>query len=144
MAKQEKLNCYMNPFQKWLNRWRLRRIIQALSEQVGQGNQPFVMDFAKQLEATEIMSRGMKKNVTVSIEIERMQLEAFIRYMCSLHDAKLSRIMLARIGLATLILRDERILGAPAKEVLDEEVKRSQKPQSEIITNASKQLRLKI
>ena len=144
MAKKEPLHCYMSPFSKWLNRWRLRRIIVALTEQVQQGNQPFVMDFAKQLEATEIMSRGCKKNVEVSMVIERAQLESFIRYMCSLHDAKLSRIMLARVGLATLLTRDERILGAPAEEVLDEEVKRAQKPKEIVIANAGEQLRLKL
>lgn len=140
--KQEKLHCYMNPFQKWLNRWRLRRIIKALTEQCNQGTVPLVLDFVKTLEATEIITRGGKKNMLVSMEIERAQLDAFIRYMCSLHDAKLSRIMLARIGLATLITRDERILGAPAREILDEEIKRSQQPRSEVVAHASKQLRL--
>jgi len=136
------LHCYMSPFQKWLNRWRLRRIIKALQEQVNQGNNEFVKGFAKNLEATELMSRGSKKDATVSITVTRRELDLFIRYMCSLHDAKLSRIMIARIGLATLILRDDKMLGQPASEVIADEVARANKPRSEIITHAGKQLRL--
>jgi len=132
----------MSPFQKWLNRWRLRRIIKALQEQVNQGNNEFVKGFAKNLEATELMSRGSKKDATVSITVTRRELDLFIRYMCSLHDAKLSRIMIARIGLATLILRDDKMLGQPASEVIADEVARANKPRSEIITHAGKQLRL--
>lgn len=144
MAKETVLNCYMSPFQKWLNRWRLRRVIVALSEQVMQGSAPLVMEFAKTLEATELMSRGMKKNVNVSMEIERAQLDAFIRYMCSLHDAKLSQIMLARIGLATLITRDESILKQPAEDVIKDEIARSNRPRTEVIESVGKQLNLKI
>lgn len=144
MAYQEALNCYMNPFQKWLNRWRLRRVIVTLSEQVQQGSTPNVMEFAKTLEATETMSRGLKKNVRVSIEVEHHQLESFIRYMCSLHDAKLSRIMLARIGLATLMMRDESILRQVPEEVISDEVGRSLKPRSEVVENAGKQLNLNL
>jgi len=144
MATKDQLNCYMNPFQKWLNRWRLRRIIVALSDQVQQGSTPLVMEFAKTLEATELMSRGLKKNVNVSIEIERAQLESFIRYMCSLHDAKLSRIMLARIGLATLMMRDESALKQAPEDVIKSEAERSSKPRSEVIQSAGKQLNLKL
>lgn len=144
MATESKLNCYMNPFQKWLNRWRLRRIIVALSDQVQQGSAPLVMEFAKTLEATELMSRGLKKNVRVSMEIERAQLESFIRYMCSLHDAKLSRIMLARIGLATLMIRDESVLKQVPEDVIKSEAERASKPQSEVIRSAGNQLNLKL
>ncbi len=144
MAKKDALNCYMNPFQKWLNRWRLRRVIVALTNQVQQGSTPLVMEFAKTLEATEMMSRGLKKNVNVSMEIERAQLDAFIRYMCSLHDAKLSRIMLARIGLATLMTRDESILKQPPEQVIEDEIKRSSQPRGEVIETVGKQLNLKL
>lgn len=144
MATENALNCYMNPFTKWLNRWRLRRVIVALSEQVQQGSKPLVLEFAKTLEATELMSRGLKKNVNVSMEIERAQLDAFIRYMCSLHDAKLSRIMLARIGLATLMTRDESILKQPPEEVIADEIERSSQPRGEVIETVGKQLNLKI
>ncbi len=144
MARKDALNCYMNPFQKWLNRWRLRRVIVALSGQVQQGGTPLVMDFVSTLEATELMTRGIKKHVNVSIEIERAQLDAFIRYMCSLHDAKLSRIMLARIGLATLMTRDESILKQPPEQVIKDEIERSNQPRTEVIENVGKQLNLKI
>ena len=141
-AKQ--LHCYMNPFQKWLNCWRLRRIIAALQEQVDHGNNELVCDFAKSLEASEIMSRGSKKDAEVIITVERAELDSFIRYMCSLHDAKLSRIMTARIGLATLMTRNDKTLGQPAKQVIKDEMARSKKPRSEIITHVGKQLRLKL
>jgi len=138
------LHCYMNPFQKWLNRWRLRRIIMALQGQVNQGNNNLVKGFAKNLEATEIMSRGSKKDSEVIITVTRCELDSFIRYMCSLHDAKLSRIMIARIGLATLITRDDKMLGQPAEVILTEEMARSRLPRSDVIQHASKSLRLKI
>lgn len=138
------LHCYMSPFQKWLNRWRLRRIIIALQGQVNQGNNEQVQGFAKNLEATELMSRGTKKDTEVTITVTRRELDSFIRYMCSLHDAKLSRIMIARIGLSTLVLRDDKALGQPPKEILADEMLRANKPRGEIITNASKQLRLKL
>lgn len=141
---QERLNCYMNPYQKWLSKWRLRRIIVALTGQVSQGASPHVMEFAKALEATELMTRGLKKDTAVSIQVERAQLSAFIRYMCSLHDAKLSRIMLARIGLATLFLRDESALQQPAKEVLEQEMDRTKKGSGEVVDTVGKQLNLKI
>ncbi len=141
-AKQ--LHCYMNPFQKWLNCWRLRRIIVALQEQVNTGNNDLVKDFAKSLEASEIMSRGSKKDAQVIITVERAELDSFIRYMCSLHDAKLSRIMTARIGLATLMTRNDKTLGSPAKQVIKDEMTRSSKPRSEIISHVSNQLRLKL
>lgn len=134
----KKLNAYMNPLQKWHSRWRLRRIIIALEEQSGAN--ALVHGFARSLEATEIMSRGSKKNALCTITVERADLDAFIRYMTSLHDSKLSRIMLARVGLATLVMRDERAMKAPAEQVMEEEVARSGEPTSAIITNATKQL----
>lgn len=136
------LHCYMTPFQKWLNRWRLRRIIIALQGQVNQGNNSLVCGFAKNLEATEIMSRGSKKGEEVIITVERAELDSFIRYMCSLHDAKLSRIMIARIGLATLITRDDKTLGQSASQIITDEMARTRKGKSEVIDNAGKQLRL--
>lgn len=142
--RAKELHCYMNPLQKWLNCWRLRRIIKALQSQVGTGNNDLVRDFAKSLEASEIMSRGSKKDAEVIITVERAELDSFIRYMCSLHDAKLSRIMTARIGLATLMTRNDKTLGQPAKQVIKDEMARSKKPRSEIITHVGKQLRLKL
>lgn len=135
----KKLNSYMGPFSKWLNRWRLRRIIVALETQ-SDTNQ-YVHDFAKSLEATEIMTRGGKKDAECLITVERAQLDAFIRYMCSLHDSKLSRITLARVGLACLMLRDEKTLKAPPREVLKEAKSSGGK---ETIKQISKQLELKL
>lgn len=140
----KELHCYMTPFQKWLNRWRLRRIIMVLESQVDRGKEEHVRAFCKSLEATEMMSRGSKRESEVSIVVTRRELDAFIRYMCSLHDAKLSRIMIARIGLATLILRDDEALGQPPAQIIKEEMAQASKPQSDVITHAGKQLRLKI
>ncbi len=143
MAKKgKKLNSYMGPLTKWLSRWRLRRIIIALEAQIQQGVTPEVQAVAVALEATEIMSRGTKKDANVTIRIERAQLDAFIRYMCSLHDAKISRIMLARIGLATLMMRDEKALRRPAAEVIEDEIKRSGENKSTILRAADNQLEL--
>lgn len=138
----KKLHGHMGPFSKWLNRWKLRRIIMALEDQVSQGTTGPVTGFTKSLEATEIMSRGIKKAALVTITCERAQLDAFIRYMCSLHDAKLSRIMLARIGLATLLTRDEKMLREPAEAVIENEIKRSGESKSTIVRAADKQMNL--
>ena len=113
----KKLNSYMNPFQKWKARWKLRRIT----------------SFVKTMEATEVMSRGSKKNAQVILNIERAELDAFIRYMCSLHDSKLSRILLARVGLACLIMRDESALKAPPEAVIKREQERTNGSQAGVI-----------
>ena len=136
----KKLHAYMNPFQKWKNRWKLRRIIIALEEQTDSNS--LVHNFARSLEATEIMTRGMKKDAECLIKIERADLDAFIRYMCSLHDSKLSRIMLARVGLACLMVRDEDALKEPATSVLHDERMRSGKTERGIMTQVGKELKL--
>ena len=119
----KKLNSYMNPFQKWIARWKLRRIIVALEGQT-KFNQ-HITDFVRTMEATEIMTRGGKKDAPCLIQVERAELDAFIRYMCSLHDSKLSRILLARVGLACLIMRDESALKAPPEAVIRQEQERT-------------------
>lgn len=119
----KKLNSYMNPFQKWKARWKLRRIIVALEGQIDFN--PHVTNFVKTMEATEIMSRGSKKDAQVILTIERAELDAFIRYTCSLHDSKLSRIILARVGLACLVMRDESALKEPPKAVIKREQDRT-------------------
>ena len=136
----KKLNSYMTPWQKWKNRWKLRRIIVALSEQ--QHANTSVHGFARSLEATEIMSRGLKKDADCTISIERHELDSFIRYMTSLHDAKLSRIMLARIALACLITRDEETLKEPPQKIVDEAMKNSGRKKSQLVSTAGKQLEL--
>jgi hypothetical protein len=119
----KKLNAFLNPFNKWHTRWKLRRIIVALEEQ--QEANHHIHSFARALEATEIMTRGMKKDAQCVITIERAELDSFIRYMTSLHDSKLSRLMLARIGLACLVMYDETALKEPAKKVVSDEMIRS-------------------
>lgn len=140
--ERSKLSSYMSPIAKWRNRWKLRRIIMALEGQTQRGTIPLVTDFTRSLEATEIMSRGMKKNARLRIHVERAQLDAFIRYMCSLHDSKISRLLLARIGLATLMQRDEKSLRQPAKEVIETEVKRSGQNRQAIVKAADEQLEM--
>ena len=136
----KKLHSYMNPFQKWKNRWKLRRVIVALEEQ--QSANTYVHDFAKSLEATEIMSRGAKKKDECSIVVERQALDSFIRYMTSLHDAKLSRIMLARIALACLITRDEDTLKEPPKSIVDKAMKETGRKKTSLVSTAGKQLEM--
>lgn len=138
----KKLHSYMSPFQKWKNRWKLRRIIVALEEQ--QASSPEVHGFARSLEATEIMSRGLKKNAECVINVERKELDSFIRYMTSLHDAKLSRIMLARIALACLITRDEETLKEPPQQIVDEAMKTTGRKKSALVSTAGKQLEMKL
>ncbi len=138
----KKLNSYMNPFQKWKARWKLRRIIVALEKQTDFNER--VLAFVKVMEATEIMSRGTKKDAEVLLKIERAELDAFIRYMCSLHDSKLSRILLARVGLACLVMRDEDALKAPPATVLKEEMQRAGTSKHIITQNVSDQLELKL
>ena len=138
----KKLNAYMNPIQKWIARWKLRRIIVALETQSDANAR--VHGFARSLEATEIMSRGLKKDAKCTIEVERADLDAFIRYMTSLHDSKLSRLMLARVGLACLILRDETALKEPAAKILEGEQVRSKASKSEIVNAVGRQLEMKL
>jgi len=138
----KKLNSYMGPVSKWLNRWKLRRIIVALETQ-SHANK-LVHGFARSLEATEIMSRGNKKDSACLITIERAELDAFVRYMTSLHDDKLSRLMLARVGLACLLVRDEDALKAPADEVLRDARMESGRTKKGLITQVNKQLEMKL
>lgn len=132
----------MNPLQKWLARWRLRRIIVALETQADFNQH--ITDFVKTMEATEIMSRGNKKDASCHLTVTRRELDAFIRYMCSLHDSKLSRIMLARIGLACLLVRDESVLKAPPEQVLKEGRAWAGRDQKGLIKTVNKQLDLNL
>ena len=90
------------------------------------------------------MSRGLKKNAEAILSVERADLEAFIRYMTSLHDSKLSRILLARVGLAALVMRDEKALQGTPKDVIGAEVARANKPSEIVIADVGKQLELKL
>lgn len=99
-------------------RWMLRKIIRTLEEKVKYGVSKDVVSFAKSLEATSIMARGTKIDTEVSISCTRRELDSFIRYITIIHDEKLTRLEQARIGLATLILKDQNALGDDPKKVL--------------------------
>ena len=107
----------------WLSRWRLRRIIKALSLATDYGLKKEVREFAQALEATSMMTRStsMKKDTPVTIQCTRDQLDVFISYMMRLHKSKLSLLLRARIGLATLAVTDEHTLGEGPQEFIDRE-----------------------
>ncbi len=110
---------------RWVDRWRLRRIIATLAIPLNDGGKPGVHDFAKTMEATEIMTRGVKNDTIVSLQVSRDSLDQFIRYMCSLHDSKLHKLATARVALATIMEPDEAAIGGNKKEVLREEAART-------------------
>lgn len=108
-------------FENWLSRWRLRRIIAALSYATDYGLKKEVMDFAKSLEATSLMARGTKKDQELTVLCKREELDCFITYMVRLHSSKLSLWHRARIGLATLALKDKYVLGEDPLEFVARE-----------------------
>ncbi len=126
----------MKRFNHWLSKWRLKRIIAALAHACNYGLRNEVMEFARSLEATEMMSRGCKNDQLVTITCEREQLAAFITYMTRLHSSKLSLLLRARIGLATLMVSDKYILGEPVEEFIEREFgkAKSSKDDKRIIT----------
>lgn len=71
------------------------------------------------------MSQGAKKNAQLTITVEKQQLTEFITYMTRLHSSKLSLWHRARIGLATLMLKDEGVLGEKALEFMEREFPKS-------------------
>ena len=103
----------MKRMKQWFYRWKLKRVVAALAlrTSVHSGDKDGVYAFAKMLEATEIMTRGMKKADEVVMTCERHELDQFIRYMTTLHDSRLSLLIRARIGLATLTANAEKVLG---------------------------------
>jgi hypothetical protein len=113
----------MNAFKNWISRWQLRQIIQSLSTKTH--TNPMVHGFCKQLEATSIMTRGMKKDTLVTINCEREELDAFIHYMTSLHDEQLSRLNVARLGLATLMIKDAQMLDDTPQGIIQREIKKT-------------------
>lgn len=112
-------------YQHWLNKWRLKRIIMALAYACNYGLRPQVVEFARSLEATENMSRGLKNNQLVTITCEREELASFITYMTRLHSSKLSLLLRARIGLASLMCSDRYVLGEPVDEFMAREFGKS-------------------
>lgn len=109
---------YMTPLQKWRNRWKLRQIIAVIENQIGVPDR--AVDLIKTLEATEIMTRGTKKLDPITLTTTRSELLSFIDYMNRLHSSKLGNLQLARIALATLILRDEQSLKDSPEHVIKE------------------------
>lgn len=106
----------------WLTRWRLRRIIKALSLATGYGLRPRVFDFAQSLEATALMARGHKKDQELIVTTKYADLNEFVNYMTRLHSSKLSLWHRARIGLATLAMSDTNALGEPPEEFVKREL----------------------
>ena len=98
-------------YENWLSRWRLRRIIAALSFATDYGLKQEVVEFAKAMEATSLMARGAKKDQELVMVCKREELDCFITYIVKLHSSKLSLWHRARIGLATLALKDKYVLG---------------------------------
>lgn len=109
----------------WLTRWRLKRIIAALSFATDYGLRAGVVEFAQALEATALMSQSAKKGELLTIQVEKQQLNEFITYMTRLHSSKLSLWHRARIGLATLMLKDANVLGESAMEFMEREFPKS-------------------
>jgi hypothetical protein len=129
---------------RWVDRWRLRRIIALLAIPLNKGGLPGVHDFAKTMEATEIMTRDMKKGDEVTMTTSRGNLLMFIRYMTSMHDAKLSRLATARVGLATLMESDETAIGGGKAEVLLEEWARNQQGKTlKVVDAGGKSIKVK-
>lgn len=126
-------------FQNWLSRWRLRRILAALSFATDFGLKVEVKEFAESLEATSMMTRGssMKKDTPVTINCTREQLDTFITYMTRLHSSKLSLWHRARIGLATLAITDKLALGETPEEFIRRELPKAKSSASDrlIITD---------
>ena len=111
----------MKKIRHWIAKWRLKRVITALAHACNYGLREEVMEFARSLEATEMISRGCKNDQMVTITCEREQLAAFITYMTRLHSSKLSLLLRARIGLATLMVSDRYVLGEPVDEFIERE-----------------------
>lgn len=105
----------------WLSRWRLRRIVIALTHATNHGMRPGVKGFAEALEATALMAQHAKKDAPVTINVTRRELNEFITYMTKLHVAKQSLLIRARIGLAVLFLSDKTVLGEDPEELVARE-----------------------
>lgn len=129
----------MNRIKQWFYGWKLRRVVAALAMRtsISSKDRDGVFAFAKMLEATEIMTRGLKKDDEVAMTCTREELGQFIRYMTTLHDSRLSLLVRARIGVATLAMSAEKILGEPPKAVLGTELARSLKGKKSTIVDAT-------
>lgn len=121
---------------RFVDRWRLRRIIALLAIPLKDGSKPPVHEFAKTLEATEIMTRDCKRNEQVTLTVTREELVQFIRYMTSLHDSKMSRLVVARVALATIMESDEAAIGGTKEKVLLEEMSKHIRAKKSAVVDA--------
>lgn len=110
---------------KAYRRWLLRRVIVALHEATKRGMRPGVVNFAKALEATELMARGQKRDSLLTVTISYQELLEFISYMTDLHRSKLSLIQRAKIGLVTLLISDKKLYGEDPIDFAKREFKAS-------------------
>lgn len=119
----------MKAFNRWYLRWKMRRVVLALAMRTSarKGEEDGVYKFAKMLEATHIMSKGLKRHDSLNFNCTRDELDQFIRYMTTLHDSKLSLLIRARIGLATLAMKDKEVLTEEPEQVLKHEYAKSVK-----------------
>ena len=128
----------MKRIKAWFYRWKLKRVVAAIAMRtsVQEGERDGVYAYAKMLEATEIMTRGLKKGDEVSMQCTRDELDSFIRYMTTLHDSRLSLLIRARIGLATLTASAADVLGEKPSDVLATEAAQTMKGRKANIVDA--------
>ena len=110
----------------WLTRWRLKRIIAALSRATEFGLREGVINFAEAMSITHSLMAGEKQDKTATITVKRKDLTEFITYMTRLHNAKLSLLQRARIGLATLTMSAEEVLGESPEDLINREKPKAQ------------------
>lgn len=137
----------MKSMKQWFYRWKLKRVVAALAMRtsVKADERDGVHAFAKMLEATEIMTRGIKKGDNVTMSCTRDELDQFIRYMTTLHDSRLSLLIRARIGLATLYAKPKDMLGEEPEDALKTEVARSLKgKKSQLVDARGKQMEINL
>lgn len=137
----------MKKLKQWFFRWKLKRVVAALAirTSVKDSEKDGVYAYAKMLEATEIMTRGLKKGDDVTMSCTRDELDSFIRYMTTLHDSRLSLLIRARIGLATLTASAEKVLGETSENVLATEAAQTMKGRkANIVDAAGKQMEIKL
>ena len=108
-------------YQSFLTRWRMRRIVKTLDYATKQGLRPGVEGFAKALEATALMTQHGKKDMPVTVQCTRRELNEFVSYMTRLHVAKQSLLVRARIGLAVLFMSDKKLLGEAPEDLIAHE-----------------------
>ena len=136
----------MESIKQWYFRWKLRRVVAVLAHRTNAPKEHAagVHAFAKMLEASEIMTRSVKKHEQVPMQCTRAELDSFIRYMTTLHDSRLSLLIRARVGLATLAMTDEEVLGESPKDVVkSEHGRRLAKSDSRFVDAEGKSLKVK-